>query len=83
MQSEKDLFKKIKNSPDINPREEFVIETKRNLLQKAHRLHYKKKIKGFSLYFASIASFIVFIIIGFNVFSNDISQILSGTNNVP
>jgi stage II sporulation protein D len=81
MQSEKDLFKKIKNSPDLNPRDEFVIETKRNLLQKARRLHYKKKIKGFSLYFASITSFIAFIILGFNVFSNDISQIFSGTNN--
>ncbi|GAE37556.1 stage II sporulation protein D [Halalkalibacter akibai] len=81
MQSENDLFKRIKKSPDLNPRDEFVIEAKRNLLQKARKLHYKKKFKGFSLYFVSIASFITFVILGLNVISNDNSQNFSGANN--
>ncbi|WP_080846505.1 stage II sporulation protein P [Cytobacillus gottheilii] len=55
MQRDKDIFKLMKETYPLEPREEFVESTSNKLKQRARKLNRKKKIKRFPIASASIA----------------------------
>ncbi|MCT8138525.1 hypothetical protein H1D32_12705 [Anaerobacillus sp. CMMVII] len=60
MRNEDDIFKEVKNSPDFEPRMEFVQETKKNLVQKARKMKFQKNVKKLSIVSSSIAATAIF-----------------------
>ncbi len=55
MQNEHELFDTLKKSPDFEPRKEFVQETKGDLINRARKMEYRRKVKRFSVVTSSIA----------------------------
>jgi stage II sporulation protein P len=82
MRTEHDIFKIIKNSPELTPREEFVHKTKTKLRRKARIMEYKGKL-GKVAYISLIlaASFMLIVWFrfynGINIIQDNITASLS------
>jgi hypothetical protein len=55
MRNEQDFFDALKSSPNFEPRQTFVQNTKENLLQKARKMEFKNKVKRISFVSGGIA----------------------------
>ena len=72
MQTEKDLFKSIKEAYSLNPREEFVASTSLKLKQLAKKKKRKKKINQFSIASTTIAICLIAIALFFSQAEKDV-----------
>lgn len=62
MQTDHEIFEKIKNSSDINPREDFVNNTRHLLINEAKRINKTRKIRKQSYYGSGVIATMAMIV---------------------
>ncbi|WP_226669610.1 stage II sporulation protein P [Metabacillus litoralis] len=61
MRTEEEIFDRIKNSPELEPRKEFVHQTKLNLMKEAKKYNKRQKKIKFSYYFSGVIASILLV----------------------